>query len=106
MSSQLDRFQALAEPNRLKIMEMLATRGRLSSSDIANTFKVSAPAVSQHLKVLREARLVKVEKQAQQRIYRINADSLQEIEGWARRMREVWEERFLKLDILLSNEKE
>ena len=53
-----DIFNALAEPTRRDIIEMLATKGQLSASDISTSFKVSAPAISQHLKVLREARLV------------------------------------------------
>ena len=51
----MDVFSALAEPNRRRIMEMLASKGQLSASDISQRFAVSPPAISQHLKVLRDA---------------------------------------------------
>ena len=72
----MDMFSALAEPTRRSILEMLASEGRLSASEIADRFPVSAPAISQHLKVLREAKLVQVEKRAQQRIYEINPEAM------------------------------
>ena len=58
----MDKFHALAEPTRRHIVEMLAREGELTAGDIQARFNVSAPAISQHLKVLREARLVQVEK--------------------------------------------
>ena len=67
----MDPFHALADPNRRRIIEMLAREGELSATEIHSRFSVSAPAISQHLKVLREAGLVQMEKRAQQRIYRV-----------------------------------
>ena len=58
----MDAFTALAEPTRRNIMEMLATNESLSATDIYKNFKASAPAISQHLKVLKTANLVRVEK--------------------------------------------
>ena len=101
----MDVFTALAEPTRRHIIEMLASQGRLSASEISGRFPVSAPAISQHLKVLREAKLVRMEKQAQQRIYRINPDAMLELEQWARKVRELWDERFDVLDRVLEEEK-
>ncbi len=101
----MDMFSALAEPTRRSIVEMLASLGRLSASEIAGRFSVSAPAISQHLKVLREANLVRVEKRAQQRIYQINPDAMLELEEWARNTRELWDERFDALDRVLEEEK-
>lgn len=100
-----DIFNALAEPTRRDIIEMLATKGQLSASDISTSFKVSAPAISQHLKVLREARLVNMQKRAQQRIYQINPDAMSELEEWARKMKKMWHERFDRLDAVLQEEK-
>jgi DNA-binding transcriptional ArsR family regulator len=100
----MDRFAALADPTRRAILEMLARRGELPASDIAAQFKVSAPAVSQHLKVLRDAGLVLVERRAQQRIYRINTDAMREIEDWAARMTRVWERRLDTLESFLKSE--
>ncbi len=98
----MDTFQALSDPNRRRILELIAAKGQLTASDISGNFKVSAPAISQHLKVLREAKLVDMEKRAQQRIYTINATSIHEIEEWAKKMVKMWDERFKKLDKLLE----
>lgn len=100
----MDRFTALADPTRRAILEMLSKRGEMTAGDIAGQFDMSAPAVSQHLKALREAGLVLVERQAQRRIYRVNVAAMHDIEEWARRLQQQWERRldaleaFLKLD--------
>lgn len=84
---------------------MLADRGRLSASDISDQFQISPQAISQHLKVLREAKLVQVEKRAQQRIYRVNPNTVLELGDWTRRLQEQWSERFEALDKVLEVEK-
>jgi DNA-binding transcriptional ArsR family regulator len=104
-NAAVDVFNALADPTRRKIMEMLANSGPLSASDIYNQFQVSPPAISQHLKILRQAQLVQMEKQAQQRIYRINPEAMLELEDWARRLSQLWSERFDALEQLLETEK-
>ena len=98
-------FYALAEPTRREIIEMLAKNGQLSATDICDEFPVSHPAISQHLKVLREAKLVRVEKQAQRRLYRINPDAMVELEQWAKQMTQLWSDRFDALDRVLKAEK-
>jgi len=98
-------FYALAEPTRRDIIELLASNGQLSATDISNNFAVSAPAISQHLKVLREANFVRVEKRAQQRIYRINPEAMSEIEEWVQEMTRQWNARFNVLDKILEAEK-
>lgn len=95
-------FQALAEPTRCEIIEMLATKGELSASDIFKEFDVSAPAISQHLKVLREANLVQVEKRAQQRIYQINAAAIDDLDEWVAKLKKMWSERYDRLDEVLK----
>jgi DNA-binding transcriptional ArsR family regulator len=101
----MDKFHALAEPTRRKILESLALNGELSATEISERFPVSPQAISQHLKVLREARLVVVEKRAQQRIYRINPEAMVELEEWARRVRELWNQRFEAFGEVLDAEK-
>lgn len=101
----MDIFQALAEPTRRNIIEIIAKNGELSASDIFNKFDVSHPAISQHLKVLRVSNLVMVEKRAQQRIYRINPKPLLEMEDWIEKMKKLWDKRFLSLEKLLTEEK-
>lgn len=101
----MDIFSALAEPTRRTIVEMLARSGALSATEIYEQFPVSSPAVSQHLKVLREAKVVLMEKRAQQRMYRLNPDALFELEGWAGHMTLLWHQRFDALEKVLEAEK-
>jgi predicted transcriptional regulator len=85
---------------------MLATHGQLSATEICNKFHVSPQAISQHLKVLREANFVRVEKRAQQRIYQINPQAMVEVEEWAKQFRLIWSERFETLDQILKVQSE
>lgn len=85
----MDTFYALADPTRRQIVELLG-RGERTAGAIGERFDVSAPAISQHLKVLREARLVRVRPQGQQRIYSIDPAGLAEIEAWLERTRKFW----------------
>lgn len=101
----MDKFGALSDPTRRSIVEMLARKGELSAADICGQFQMSPPAISQHLKILREANVVQMEKRAQQRIYRINPESMLELEGWARQLMQLWNQRFDALDALLEVEK-
>jgi len=102
----VDVFYALAEPRRRQVIEILASRGQLSATEICNEFDVSPQAISQHLKVLREAKLVRVEKRAQQRIYQINPDSMLEFEEWIGRVTQLWNKRFDALEKVIAAEKE
>ena len=102
----MDTFYALAEPTRRKIIELLARYGELFATEISDRFDVSAPAISQHLKVLREAELVTVEKRAQQRIYRLNPQAVDQVEDWARQVTSLWNQRFDALEVVLKQEKE
>lgn len=97
-------FSALAEPTRFQIVEMLAKNGRMPVSQIGKRFTVSAPAISQHLKVLKEANLVQVEVKAQQRIYSLSPDGIGEIEAWLSNTKRLWETRLDALDALLKEE--
>jgi DNA-binding transcriptional ArsR family regulator len=102
----MDQFQALADPTRRKIVEQLAQHGQLSATEIAGRFAITPQAISQHLKILREAKLVRVERRAQQRIYRVNPDAMLEFEEWASRLRSLWEKRFDALEKLLEEDVE
>jgi DNA-binding transcriptional ArsR family regulator len=74
-------LSALADPTRRRIVEMLA-RGELSAGAIAERFTISPSAVSQHLKVLRDAKLVSVRVAAKQRIYQLDPSGLAELDAW------------------------
>ena len=97
----MDTFVALADPTRRHIIETLAG-GEHAFGDLADRFDMSRPAVSQHLKVLRDAGLVAVRKDAQRRIYRLNDDSLDEVDAWLGKVREFWSQRLDKLEQLLG----
>jgi DNA-binding transcriptional ArsR family regulator len=90
-------FEALADPTRRRIVEMLA-RGAFSAGDITQRFPVSRSAVSQHLKILREARLVSVRAEGQMRIYELDPSGLVELEDWLDRIGPVWQKRLDALE--------
>lgn len=100
----MDKFAAIAEPNRRRMIEIIAVEGEIAASDISNQFDISPPAISQHLKVLREAGIVKMEKRAQQRIYSLNPQGVDEMWEWLNQMRKFWNERFDALDAFLLKE--
>ena len=102
----MDMFVALSDPTRRAILELLASRGELSATDIYEQFSVSPQAISQHLKVLREAKLVVMEKRAQKHLYRLNQETLSQFETWVQQTRQRWEERFEALDKVLEAEKQ
>ena len=90
-------FSALADPTRRRIVEMLA-RGPLPAGTIADRFTMSPSAVSQHLKVLREAKLVTVRVAAQQRIYELDSTGLIEIDAWLDGIWPLWQKRIEALE--------
>jgi DNA-binding transcriptional ArsR family regulator len=102
----MDVFTALAVPTRRNIIEILATEGRLAATDICDRFDVTPPAISQHLKVLRAAKLVQMEKDGQHRIYQLDMEGMHELELWAQKMTGLWTARFAALDKVLEAEKE
>jgi DNA-binding transcriptional ArsR family regulator len=93
----MDRFVALADPTRRLIIESLST-GERSFGELAEQFEMSRPAVSQHLKVLRETGLVEARKEAQRRIYRLNSGGLAEFDEWLGKVRHFWAEHLDKLE--------
>jgi len=102
----MDMFVALSDPTRRTILELLASRGELTATDIYEHFSVSPQAISQHLKVLREAKLVVMEKRAQKHLYSLNPQTLSQFETWVQQTRQRWEGRFEALDKVLEAEKQ
>lgn len=86
-------FAALADPTRMSIIDMLAKFGELSASDISSRFDSTASAISQHLKVLREAGLVVMQKRAQKRIYRLDVATMSGLESWINIRTKEWNDR-------------
>jgi DNA-binding transcriptional ArsR family regulator len=94
-------FGALADPNRLRIVELLL-RGPRGVNELAVKLKLQQPQVSKHLKVLREAKLVEVTPQAQSRVYGLRAQPLKELHVWVERYRQLWDARFQELERVLD----
>ena len=97
----MDTFTALADPTRRQIIESLC-QNELSFRQIAASFDISRPAVSQHLKVLRQVGIVAARADAQRRIYRINEGGLAEVDAWLQRVRGFWNERLDQLEDALN----
>lgn len=90
-------LEALADPTRRRIVELLAKRDH-TAGEIVDEFDMSAPAISQHLKVLREAGLVTTRAEGQSRIQALNPEGLDEIEAWLNRTRQFWSSRLDALE--------
>jgi DNA-binding transcriptional ArsR family regulator len=97
------QFSALADPTRQRIVEMLAG-GALCAGDIAGRFELSPPAISQHLKTLRNAGLVKVRAEAQKRIYELDPKGVAELSDWVARIRAFWTPRLDALEAALRKD--
>jgi DNA-binding transcriptional ArsR family regulator len=82
----MDALAALGDPTRRRIVEMLAER-ELAAGDIARRFDMTPPAVSQHLKILRTANLIRVRVDAQRRMYALEPQGLADIDAWLARYR-------------------
>ena len=85
-------FDALADPTRRRILDLLAAEER-TAGQVADRFEVSRPAISRHLKVLLEAGLVERRTEAQWRVYRLNPRALEEVDRWIAKYRVFWSAR-------------
>jgi DNA-binding transcriptional ArsR family regulator len=88
---------ALGDPVRRELIDLLARR-ELAAGEIAGHFPVSRPAISRHLRVLREAGLVAVRTEGKRRLYRLDPQPLQELDAWLDRYRDLWAQRWDALD--------
>ncbi|MFT3869519.1 MAG: metalloregulator ArsR/SmtB family transcription factor [Nibricoccus sp.] len=93
----MQSLAAIADPTRRRIVELLAVRDR-TAGELVEEFDMSAPAISQHLKVLREAGLVTVRAEGQSRIQSINPAGFDEIEAWLEKTRSFWSSRLDALE--------
>lgn len=97
----LETFTALGEPNRYRIVELLR-RGPRPVNEIAGRLALAQPQVSKHLRVLKEAGLVEVRPNAQQRVYELRAKPLRELSVWLDRYRRIWDARLDELSVLVE----
>jgi DNA-binding transcriptional ArsR family regulator len=97
-----DAFNAVAEPRRRQILDVLAS-GERSVNDLVELLGLIQPLVSKHLKVLREVGLVEVRDEGRQRFYRLNSHPLKSIHDWLKPYEETWNEQFEALDEVLED---
>ena len=96
-----DAFNAVAEPRRRQILDLLAG-GELSVNDLVARLELAQPVVSKHLRVLREVGLVQVRDAGRQRLYRLDSRPLQPIYQWVKNFEQTWADRFERLDTVLA----
>jgi DNA-binding transcriptional ArsR family regulator len=92
MNCMVTSFALLADPTRRRLLDELRA-GERSVGALVARLAISQPAVSKHLRVLREAGMVSVRVDAQRRIYRLDPDGLREVDEWLAPFRVCWQER-------------
>ena len=89
-------FSALADPTRRAVVDLLL-QGRLAAGQIAQVFPVSRPAISKHLRVLRQARLVRTQRVGRQRLFELSPGPLKAVDLWLSRYRAFWKKELSNL---------
>ena len=95
-SDERDVFQALADPTRRAILGLLR-QGSQPVGSIARDFPISRPAISRHLRILREAELVSEIKVGRNRLYELNAGPLRNVDDWLAHYRHMWQHKLVNL---------
>lgn len=95
-------MEALADPTRRRIVELLSVDER-AAGHIAEEFDVSKPAISRHLRVLRDAGVVSARVDAQRRIYRLEPAALDDLDAWLHHIRTAWNRRLDALEAHLND---
>jgi DNA-binding transcriptional ArsR family regulator len=95
-----DVFQAIADPTRREIITMLANQP-MTPNLLAGEFKTSRQAISKHIKILVECKMLKMRRSGREIYYFFNPDKMKEIDTWLEQFRMHWENRFSQLDKLL-----
>jgi DNA-binding transcriptional ArsR family regulator len=98
---QAAAFDILADPSRRRILGLLL-EGERSAGELVEALELSQPAVSKHLKVLREAGFAEVRADAQRRLYRLRPEPLAEIDAWLQPFRRFWAHKLDKLERYLD----
>ena len=101
--TEVDVFSALANPVRREIL-MRLRRGPRAANDLASGFEIGRPAVSEHLQVLRKARLVREEPRGRERYYHLDPRPLSEVEAWVDAFTRYWKQRMAALEEVLNEQ--
>jgi DNA-binding transcriptional ArsR family regulator len=99
-------MKTLADPTRRAVFERIAREGEVAATGLVRGTKVSQPAVSQHLRALREAGLVAERREGRHVLYRITPDGLAPLVDWLGHYQAFWRERFANLEQLLQESEE
>lgn len=102
MNLRRDVFQAIADPSRRAILVLLATQS-MTAGAIAANFDTARPTVSKHLAILTECELLDQEQQGREVYYHLNPKKMKEIADFIEPFRQMWEERFDRLEKLMKN---
>ena len=94
--SHTDVFLAVSDPTRRAILDRLR-RGSAPVNELVSGFRVSRPAISRHLRVLRSARLVREKREGRQRIYQLEPERIEEVASWAAEYRRFWQHNITSL---------
>lgn len=95
-------FSALSDKTRLTIVETLLSNSELSAGDLSETFDISAPAISRHLKILRQAGVLSQRRDGTHRYYAVRPEAMAAIHQWTNDHRAFWEGSLDRLDHLLA----
>ncbi|MFD3191609.1 ArsR/SmtB family transcription factor [Sedimentitalea sp. HM32M-2] len=106
MNALCSTFSALSDATRLAIVEQLMDQGECSAGDLVARAAMTGPAVSRHLKVLRQAGLVTQRARGTQRLYSVRPEGLRAIADWTLSRRTFWETSLDRLDAAIRREKE
>src|SRR5690348_17949583 len=101
-----DAFNAMAEPRRRELLDVLATQGERQVNDLVEATGLAQPQVSKHLRVLREVGAVDVREDGRRRLYRLNGEALKPIHDWVKNYERLWSGRFEVLDAVLEELKQ
>ena len=101
MNLRRDVFQAIADPTRRSIL-LLLTSQTLTAGAIASNFDTARPTVSKHLQILTECELLQKEQTGREIYYRVNADKMKEVADFIEPFRQLWDDRFNKLEQIMK----
>jgi DNA-binding transcriptional ArsR family regulator len=92
LEARRDVFQAIADPTRRQIINLIAHHA-MNLNSIADNFEISRPSVSQHVKILQECGIIRVEKKGRERYCKIQPGRLREVSDWVEPFRKLWEQK-------------